>query len=175
MKTNCRRHVEASVGVMHAVHAPENRHDVQQPMLPVDRNVQQQDPDEQAGPGWQHVQQAVGLRDDAIDGKLTMVAPSLWVYEVVNGITVAVRRDRLTTGTGRTAVDHLWAVGVSVVDPEPQHVYTFATRSGMSAYDASYVALAEALSAPLWTGDRALYDAAHGEETAVRCIGDYPE
>ncbi len=48
------------------------------------------------------VAQAVALRDAAVfERRFEMLAPSLWVYEVVNGVVVAVRRGRIDRAIGR--------------------------------------------------------------------------
>ena len=42
-----------------------------------------------------------------------------------------------------------------------------------AAYDAAYLALAEAEKCDLWTGDKAFYQAVKGELPWVKWIGDY--
>lgn len=116
------------------------------------------------------VEQAVALRDDAIEGIRQMVAPSLWLYEVTNGLVTGVRRARLDARVGVRILEQLLAVGVRLVDPEPVTVFRLAVQHGLSAYDAAYASLAQALRAPMWTGDRRLRDAV-GDP--VRWIGDY--
>lgn len=122
----------------------------------------------------QAVEEAIALRDDAVEGRLELVAPSLWLYEVANGLVSAVRRDRLPHAEGSRCLVHLRALGVELADPDPASTYSEAIRCGLSAYDAAYVALAKALGAPLWTGDRRLYTATE-ETTDVRWIGNYPD
>jgi predicted nucleic acid-binding protein len=116
------------------------------------------------------VEQAVALRDAAIDGRARLFAPTLWMYELANGLVSAVRRRRLGERVGAQALGHLRAIGVELVDPDPAETYREAMRHGLSAYDASYVALARALDAPLVTGDRPLLRAVSGLE--VRWVGD---
>jgi predicted nucleic acid-binding protein len=119
------------------------------------------------------VEQAVRLRDDAIDGRFSLVAPSLWVYELANGLVSAVRRGRLSGAQGRRSLGHLMGLGVDLVDPDTNATYAAALRYELSAYDAAYVALAVALGAPLWTGDRGLHRTA-ARVAVLRWIGDYP-
>ena len=85
---------------------------------------------------------AVALRDDALRGRHTMVAPSLWVYEVANGLRSATRRGRLTADEGARALEHMLGIGVVLADPEPRAVLTTAADLGVSVYDAAYAALA---------------------------------
>lgn len=122
----------------------------------------------------EHVAQAVALRDAAVYGRrFEMVAPSLWVYEVTNGLVVAARRGRVDPAMGRRALRLILALGVRVADPAAVDVYREAERFGISAYDAAYLALALAIGAPLWTGDRRFYEAVRGRTDLVRWIGDY--
>lgn len=116
------------------------------------------------------VEEAVALRDDAIEGIRQMVAPSLWLYEVTNGLVTGVRRARLDARVGVRILEQLLAVGVRLVDPEPVTVFRLAVQHGLSAYDAAYASLARALRAPMWSGDRRLCDAV-GDP--VRWIGEY--
>ena len=121
----------------------------------------------------EYVAQAVALRDAAIrERRFEMLAPSLWVYEIANGLIVAARRMRIDVATGEEALRHILALGVRLVDPAPVEMYREAERSGIAAYDAAYLALARALDAPLWTGDWRFYQAVQGEPL-VRWIGDF--
>ncbi len=119
------------------------------------------------------VTQAVALRDAALAGSFRMVAPSLWLYELTNGLVSAVRRGRLTQEVGVEALSSLLGLGVELADPEATDVFEHAFRFGLAAYDSAYVALAHALGAQLWTGDRRFYEAASDRSTSVRWIGDY--
>jgi len=118
------------------------------------------------------VDQAVMLRDEGIEGRLQLVAPSLWLYELANGLVNAVRRRRLSKTDGRRSLTHLTALGVELADPASDATYAHAMRYEFSADDAAYVALAAALEAPLWTGDRALHTSVP-EAVDVRWIGEY--
>ena len=121
----------------------------------------------------EYVAQAVALRDAAVrERRFEMLAPSLWVYEVANGLNVAARRGRIDGATGEQALRLLLALGVRLVDPAPVDVYREAEQSGIAVYDAAYLALARALDAPLWTGDWRFYQAVQGDPL-VRWIGEF--
>ncbi len=121
----------------------------------------------------EYVAQAVALRDAAVrERRFEMLAPSLWVYEVANGLNVAARRGRIDGATGERALRLLLALGVRLVDPAPVDVYREAEQSGIAVYDAAYLALARALDAPLWTGDWQFYQAVQGDPL-VRWIGEF--
>jgi predicted nucleic acid-binding protein len=121
------------------------------------------------------VSQAVALRNDAIDGRFGLVAPSLWLYEVTNGLLSAERRGRMDVRLGRRSLGYLVSLGIELVDPEPAATYEKAVAYGLSAYDAAYVALAEALETSLWSGDRGLCHAVAEPPGLVHWIGDYAE
>ena len=122
----------------------------------------------------EYVAQAVALRDDwVLYKKHRPVAPSLFYYEVINGLRTAVLRKRIAQKVGAEILRGILDIGVLLVDPEAEHLYRLACDYGIAAYDAAYLALAEALDCPLWTGDRSFYLAVHGKNPRVRWIGDY--
>ncbi len=122
----------------------------------------------------EYVAQAVALRDAAIrERRFQMLAPSLWVYEVANGLIVAARWMCIDVATGEEALRHILALGVRLVDPAPVDVYQEAEQSGIAVYDAAYLTLARAVNAPLWTGNRRLYETVRGQTNLVRWIGDF--
>lgn len=61
-----------------------------------------------------------------------------------------------------------------MADPGGAACLSLANRLGLSACDAAYLALAEAVEGQLWTGDRRLFDRLKDSTDAVRWIGDYP-
>lgn len=116
---------------------------------------------------------STALRDDAQRSQVQMLAPSLWIYEVTNALVVAHLRGRLDDQQSHLALRLLQEVGVRLVDPEPRDCLETAARLGISGYDAAYVALAVALEAELWTGDRRLWKGAGSKNETVRWIGEY--
>jgi predicted nucleic acid-binding protein len=119
------------------------------------------------------VPQAIALRDAAIAGHFVMVAPSLWLHEVANGLVTAVRRGRVAPDVGEQALISLLALGVRAADPPTEDVYRQSLHYQVAAYDAAYLTLAQALDAPLWTGDRRFYEAVRTSVPFVHWIGDY--
>ena len=121
-----------------------------------------------------HVTEAIGLRDAWLAGQIALVAPSLWRYEMLNGLLVAERKGRLQGTEAREAIGDLLALGLPLADPFSEAVYLQARRWNLTAYDGSYVALAAELEAVLWSGDRSLVRSLAGSGAAVRWIGDWP-
>lgn len=97
--------------------------------------------------------------------------PSLWILEIANALTVAVRRERITRNERDDALSDLTALDVSI-DPETeQHAWKatlqLVDRHGLSVYDASYLELAQRKRLPLVTLDHALVRAAEAASVDV--------
>jgi predicted nucleic acid-binding protein len=87
--------------------------------------------------------------------------PCLFVLEVANVLTVLERRDILTHAGAEAAADVLSRLEpvVHPVDMDIAGLRQLAVRFELSAYDASYLALALELRLPLACGDRPLKSA----------------
>ena len=90
--------------------------------------------------------------------------PILWRLEVANGLTIAVRRGRISSGFRSDALRVLGLLPIAT-DPETgAQAWTtglqLADRFGLTLYDAAYLELAQRLSLPLASLDTALRDAA---------------
>ena len=102
----------------------------------------------------------------------TLHAPALMPYEAANALTRAVVAGSLRAD----AVEESWAIVTGVpVRLHPLHdgpdVIAMAQRLGrQSAYDASYLVLADALDAELWTLDGPLARNANALGSAVHLI-----
>lgn len=123
----------------------------------------------------EYVEQALALRDEFLSlGSIQLFAPHLYIYELTNGVVSAVNRQRIESMHGAQILRRLLLAGVSLQAPPVGRTYDIALEYNLSAYDGSYVALAEALTADLWTADRKLYESAVGGLPWVRWISDYP-
>lgn len=120
------------------------------------------------------VHQAVALRDDSLRRSVEMCAPTLLLYEIINGLVAACRRGRLPSAEVSEAISDLLAIGISMRTPDPQRVAASALAHEVAAYDSAYLTLAEQEGCEFWTGDRALYRAVGKKLHWVRWIGDYP-
>lgn len=90
--------------------------------------------------------------------------PTLWRLEVANGLTMAVRRRRITAGF---RADALRALALEAIDVDAEtDVFAWtgslqlADRFGLTLYDAAYLELAQRRSLPLASLDGELRDAA---------------
>lgn len=87
------------------------------------------------------------VRDD-------LVAPHLMPVEVANTLRRAVLARHLSVDSATLAHRDLLRLRVQLFSYEPSAERVWQLRGNLSAYDAWYVALAEALDAPLVTLDR---------------------
>lgn len=121
-----------------------------------------------------YVSQAVALRDAYyIRETIKLISPQLLMYEVVNGIAVACRRKRLSEKTASQIMANLTALGIELKEIGPLKVLEAALRFNIAAYDAAYLALAEAEGCDLWTGDRTFYQSIKDKSGNIKWIGDY--
>ncbi|MEW6448587.1 MAG: type II toxin-antitoxin system VapC family toxin [Bacillota bacterium] len=120
------------------------------------------------------VEQALVLRDRYLTDPLNfpLVAPTLWVYEIINGLWVAVRRERLPREELRSTLDDLLSIGVELITPDAHRIAELALSYDLAAYDAAYLAVAEETGIPLWVGDRTFFAKMLGRYKKIRWIGD---
>lgn len=87
------------------------------------------------------------LRDDAV------VCPHLADSEVAQALRSQVRRGEVEAGDAARAIDAWGRLGVERVGVKGLLGRIWELRDNVSAYDATYVAVAETLEAPLVTAD----------------------
>lgn len=87
------------------------------------------------------------------------VVPFIWTYEVSNGLVMAHRRKRITSGNLAEILDNLRDLPISVDVPDSGSVLELAAlaiKHQLTAYDAAYLELALRLALPIATKDAAL-------------------
>lgn len=90
------------------------------------------------------------------DPSLSLDVPHLLDVEVAQVVRRYVLRGRVTADGGRRALEDLRMLDLARHPHDALLPRIWALRDNVSAYDAAYVALAEALEAPLLTCDRGL-------------------
>jgi predicted nucleic acid-binding protein len=115
---------------------------------------------------------AQALIRDHVSGKVQLVAPTLLTYEVTNAVLQGVRRKRVTDEDAKAILIAIDGLGIETEAVAWQQVLPMARQFGRSAYDAAYLALAEARGESLITGDEKLYNAVHNHLDWVQWIGD---
>ena len=91
--------------------------------------------------------------------------------EVVSALRRKARHGELTDLRAEEALSDLSATRIRRHPADPLTLRTWALRASHSAYDAAYIALAEALDAPLVTTDGRL-GRSHGHRAVVRTAGE---
>jgi predicted nucleic acid-binding protein len=116
---------------------------------------------------------ALDLLERFVRGELDLVAPSLMVYEVINGLVIAQRKGRIAEERVRTSISGFLNLGITFVDVAglEARVLHFCRVYERSAYDASYLAVAEQDTLELVTGDERLYNSTTGKAAWVKWIG----
>ncbi|MEO7197608.1 MAG: type II toxin-antitoxin system VapC family toxin [Solirubrobacterales bacterium] len=88
-----------------------------------------------------------------------LAAPDLLCIEVMSVLRRQARTGTLTAAEATTAINDLLSLPVSVFPTGPLLRRMWALRDNLTAYDATYIALAEALACPLLTADPRLANA----------------
>ena len=92
------------------------------------------------------------------------LAPSLWWFEVRNGLIVAERQGRIREARTTEFLGALAETAVSLdFSPDERHLIALARRHRLTVYDAAYLELALRQNLTLATLDRTLARAAHAE------------
>jgi predicted nucleic acid-binding protein len=122
-----------------------------------------------------HGQLALDLLNRYLSDDFEIIAPSLLEYEVINGLVVAQRRGRLREEVTISAIEGFLDLGIKTLGVSSLYsrVLHFCRVYTRSAYDASYLALAEAEQTHLITADENLYNAVKKELRWVKWLGDH--
>ena len=116
--------------------------------------------------------EAQALLRDHVSGRVQLTAPTLLVYEMTNAVLQAVRRERVTSEDAEAILVAVEGLNIETESVPWQQMLPLARRFDRSAYDAAYLALAEARGESLITGDEKLYNAVHNHLDWVQWIGD---
>ncbi|GBC91999.1 tRNA(fMet)-specific endonuclease VapC [bacterium HR15] len=121
------------------------------------------------------VQQVDELLNDFTVGRLVLAAPFLLKYEVNNALRTAVVRGRIDAENAHAALRLLLQAPLLYYESDElaEQALTLSLRYGRSAYDSTYLALAQQLGVWCFTGDRRLYNALGTQLPWLRWVGDY--
>ncbi len=121
------------------------------------------------------IAEADALLQDLLSGKIILLTPTLFDYEVTNTLKIAVMRARLTEADAITALQQYKNFNIQRYDFFPLQSLTFqlANQHKRSVYDATYLALAQSQGIDLITGDKRLFNAVNLPLSWVKWIGDY--
>ena len=96
-------------------------------------------------------------------------APFLLDTEVLSALRRLIRQKDLEVERAAAGLDWLFDLGVERHHSEELAWRAFALRNSLSAYDATYVAVAELLNAPLLTADARLVRS-HGHHAKIELV-----
>lgn len=99
------------------------------------------------------------------------LAPDLFIWEIANVLSIAVRRSRLEFAEAEDIFDDIADLGIAF-EPVARsrvwaEVFGLSQRHGLSVYDAGYLELARRCALPLATLDKKLAAAAVAEGVSV--------
>jgi len=97
-----------------------------------------------------------GIAERIADPELDLHVPHLADVEVAQALRRYVREGELDSSSGAAALENLQALDIERHPHEPLLERVWALRNNLTAHDAVYVALAEALDATLLTCDARL-------------------
>ncbi len=99
--------------------------------------------------------------------QVEVVVPTLWAYEIAEGIKTAVDKGFLSLGKGFLAIEAIFSLGYKRVHPTVElskMSLAWSRTLGLAKTDeGQYLALAEMLAAEFWTADEKLVTLAHRE------------
>ena len=109
-----------------------------------------------------------------VSDDLEIIAPALLEYEVINGLVAARKRGRLQEDLIVSAVEGFMNLGLRMVGLSGLYsrVIHFCKAYNRSAYDASYLALAESEKISFITADETLYNSVKKDLNWVKWLGD---
>ncbi|MBX7186757.1 MAG: type II toxin-antitoxin system VapC family toxin [Vicinamibacteria bacterium] len=96
-------------------------------------------------------------------------APFLLDTEVLSALRRLLRQNELDIERATAGLDWLFDLGIERHHSEELAWRAFALRNSLSAYDATYVAVAELLNAPLLTADARLVRS-HGHRAKIELV-----
>jgi len=114
-------------------------------------------------PGEEYEGQAVKLRNDYAEGKVELNAPTLLVYEVLNGLWKAVERDHVKTEDAASILEMFAKIkpkSICLELEDEKRTLEIAVTNHISFYDASYIAAAIKTNSVLITADQSLHNVA---------------
>lgn len=100
---------------------------------------------------------ALKLRNSHVEGGLTLMAPDLLVYEVANALAY---HPQVSNEDLRQDVEALFTIDLELVPPSTELVASIGDKArqlSLSAYDSSYLTLAETTATNLVTADGKFY------------------
>jgi predicted nucleic acid-binding protein len=115
------------------------------------------------------------LLGDFVEGKIELITVTLFPYEILSALNVAIKRGRISEAIGQKALTYLTSLGIEekIFDDLIGTTFKIARKYHLSPYDCAYIALAEKEECSFYTGDKKLFNAAKVRLPMVQWIGNY--
>jgi predicted nucleic acid-binding protein len=116
------------------------------------------------------------LWDEWLERQITLIAPTLWLYEVTSVIRNRTHRSKIAPDLEEETIEFLYSLPIQFTEPVGLHRRAWQLAHQFNrpaAYDAHYLALAEMSQCPFWTADERLYNAVRHELHWVQWLGNY--
>lgn len=103
------------------------------------------------------------------------LSPSLFAYEIVNAMHIAVIKERMPEKEALGAINDILSVGIKLVDfsDSAELAFCLAQKYNRSAYDCAYLSLAQNEGCTIFTADKRLFNALNNKVRFIKWIGDY--
>jgi predicted nucleic acid-binding protein len=129
---------------------------------------------------WQFMEEeaseaAIALLEDFVEGKTELITATLFSYEIISALTVAITRGRITETIGQKALIYLTSLGIEekTFGDLIETTFKISRKYHLSPYDCAYIALADKERCSFYTGDKKLFNAAKVHLPRVQWIGNY--
>lgn len=118
---------------------------------------------------------ALSLLNSFVSRSVDLFAPTLLEYEVINGLVIAQKRGRIPQATVAVAISAFQELRISFegIADLSERLLFYCSKYGRSAYDASYIAMAEREKADFVTADTTLYHAVSKDLAWVQLLSTY--
>ncbi len=118
---------------------------------------------------------ALKMLADFIEGKISIFSPTLFAYEVVSAVHIAVSRNRIAEDEGIEIIRDILGIGVVLANFSglEEHTFRIAKTYKRSVYDCAYIALAQKEGCNFYTGDKRLFNSIKNKLSFVKWVGNY--
>ena len=118
---------------------------------------------------------ATSLLNDYVEGRIELITVTLFPYEIVSAIHVAINKKRIGETAGYKIINYLTSLDIELrsFNDLIRTTFEFARKYNLSPYDCAYLSLADKEGCAFFTGDRKLFNAAKRDFRLVQWIGDY--
>lgn len=120
-------------------------------------------------------EQAIQMLIDFINGKIELISPNLFAYEIANAVNIAVIKERMSEKEGLDAINDILSIGVVFFDFASlvERSFRIARIYKRSVYDCAYLSLAEKEGCMIYTADKRFFNAIKDRIKFIRWVGDY--